>query len=123
MRDIARTLQPEAADDLRIKAQAIVDAAAAADLPTYLAADMDFHLRLLELHGNRRLTELVRELRQQTRMVGLADMIGTAELTRSAAEHHSLVDLLEARDGRGAEALLTAHIGHVLGWWNGRAEG
>ncbi|GAB7052278.1 GntR family transcriptional regulator [Catenuloplanes indicus] len=122
MRDVARTLQPEAAAELRVKAQAIVDAAAAADLAGYLAADMAFHLRLLELHGNRRLTEIVEDLRQQTRMVGLADMVGTAELARSAAEHHSLVDLLEARDGRGAETLLRAHIGHVLGWWNGRAE-
>lgn len=121
MRDIARTLQPEAADDLRIKAEAIVDAAAVVDLPAYLAADMAFHLRLLELHGNRRLIALVKELRQQTRMVGLAE-IGTAELLRSAAEHHSLVDLLEMRDGRGAEALLTTHIGHVLGWWSGRPE-
>lgn len=120
MREIARTLQPEAGADLRSKAQAIVDAAA--DLPAYLAADMAFHLRLLELHGNRRLVALVKELRQQTRMVGLADMIGTAQLARSAAEHHSLVDLLESGDGRGAEALLTAHIGHVLGWWSGRAE-
>ncbi|GAB7042371.1 MULTISPECIES: GntR family transcriptional regulator [Catenuloplanes] len=122
MRDVARTLQPAAAAELRVKAQAIVDAAAAPDLAGYLAADMAFHLRLLELHGNRRLIEIVKDLRQQTRMVGLADMVGTAELARSAAEHHSLVDLLEARDGRGAETLLRAHIGHVLGWWNGRAE-
>ena len=122
MREIARTLQPEAAAELRAKAQAIVDAAAVADLPAYLAADMAFHLRLLDLHGNRRLVALVKELRQQTRMVGLANMIGTAELAQSAAEHHHLVDLLEARDGRAAEALLTAHIAHVLGWWNGRAE-
>jgi DNA-binding GntR family transcriptional regulator len=122
MREIARTLQPEAAAGLRAQAQLIVDAAAAADLPAYLAADMAFHLRLLELQGNRRLVALVRDLRQQTRMVGLADMIGTPQLARSAAEHLSLVELLEARDGRGAETLMNTHIGHVLGWWNGRAE-
>lgn len=122
MREIARTLQPGAAGELRGLAQEIVDAAGAADLPAYLAADMAFHLRLLELHGNRRLIAIVKDLRQQTRMVGLAGMIGSAQLARSAAEHHLLVDLLEQRDGRGAEALLTAHIGHVLGWWNGRSE-
>lgn len=49
----------------------------------------------------------VTEVSEQDRMVGLADMIGTAELARSAQEHLSLVDLLEARDGRGAETLLT----------------
>ncbi|MFC9432126.1 GntR family transcriptional regulator [Streptomyces sp. NPDC056987] len=123
MREIARALQPEAAADLRRRAQVIVDSAAAADLAAYLAADMAFHLRLLELHGNHRLVAMVKDLRQQTRMVGLADMIGTAELARSAAQHHSLVDLLEARDGRGAETLLSAHIGHVLGWSNGYSEG
>ncbi|MFI5937476.1 GntR family transcriptional regulator [Actinoplanes sp. NPDC051494] len=122
MREIARTLQPGPAAELRVLAQTIVDAAATADLAAYLAADMAFHLRLLELHGNRRLVAIVKDLRQQTRMVGLADMVGTAELARSAAEHHLLVDLLEAHDGRGAETLLTAHIGHVLGWWNGRSE-
>ncbi|MFC6091675.1 GntR family transcriptional regulator [Saccharothrix lopnurensis] len=122
MREIARTVQPSAVAGLRVKAQAIVDAAAAADLAAYLAADLDFHLRLLELHGNRRLVAIVADLRQQTRMVGLAGMVGTTELARSAAEHHSLVDLLEAGDGRGAEALLTDHIGHVLGWWSGNPE-
>ncbi|ACU38550.1 GntR family transcriptional regulator [Actinosynnema pretiosum subsp. pretiosum] len=122
MRGIARTMQPAIAAELRVKAQAIVDAAEVADLAAYLAADLDFHLRLLELHGNRRLIAIVRDLRQQTRMVGLANMIGTAELARSAAEHHLLVDLLEAHDGRGAEALLTDHIGHVLGWWSGNSE-
>jgi DNA-binding GntR family transcriptional regulator len=122
MREIARTMQSSTVAELRVKAQAIVDAAAAADLAGYLAADLDFHLRLLELHGNRRLIAIVKDLRQQTRMVGLAGMVGTTELARSAAEHHSLVDLLEARDGRGAEALLNDHIGHVLGWWSGNSE-
>lgn len=122
MRDIARTLRPESAAALRVMAQLIVERAAAADLPGYLAADTDFHLELLGLTGNRRLVEIVRDLRQQTRMVGLADMVGTEELARSAAEHQQLVDHLEARDGRAAEALLSAHVGHVLGWWNGRTE-
>lgn len=100
----------------------IVQAADLADIASYLLADADFHLSLLELFGNRRLVEMVRDLRQQTRMVGLVNMIGTDELARSAAEHHQLMDHLEQRDGRGAEQLLHSHIGHVLGWWNGRLE-
>lgn len=119
MRDIATKLRP---GELRAEAQAIVEAAARADLAAYLAADTAFHLALLAVHGNRRLVALVADLRQQTRLVGLADMIGTAELARSAAEHHRLLDLLEAGDGAGAEALVHAHIAHVLGWWNGRSE-
>ncbi|GAA3627309.1 GntR family transcriptional regulator [Kineosporia mesophila] len=122
MRDIARTLQPYTATQLRAQADLIVEAAASADIPTYLAADVDFHLTLLRLTGNERLVELVRDLRQQTRMVGLADLIGSDELARSAAEHHQLMDLLERRDGRGAQQLLHSHIEHVLGWWSGRTE-
>ncbi len=122
MRDIARTIQPASAAELRLKAEVIVRSAAAADIPAYLEADVDFHLSLLKLTGNRRLVEMVRDLRQQTRMVGLVNMVGTEELSSSAAEHHQLMDRLENGDGRGAEQLMHAHIEHVLGWWNGRVE-
>lgn len=122
MREIARTIQPVVAGELRGKADAIVLAAAEADIPTYLAADVDFHLSLLKLTGNRRLVEMVRDLRQQTRMVGLSNMVGSDQLSASAAEHHTLMDKLERGDGRGAEQLLHAHIEHVLGWWSGRDE-
>nr|WP_269330027.1 GntR family transcriptional regulator [Kineosporia babensis] len=122
MRDIARTIQPASCAELRVKADLIVRSAEAADIPTYLDADVDFHLTLLKLTGNRRLVEMVRDLRQQTRMVGLVNMIGTEELARSAVEHHHLMDRLEQGDGRGAEQLMHAHIEHVLGWWNGRVE-
>ncbi|GLY15343.1 GntR family transcriptional regulator [Kineosporia rhizophila] len=122
MRDIARTIQPSSFAGLREKAGLIVRHAAAADIPAYLEADVDFHLSLLKLTGNRRLVEMVRDLRQQTRMVGLVNMIGSEELSRSAGEHHLLMDRLEQRDGRGAEQLMHQHIEHVLGWWNGRDE-
>ncbi len=107
MREIARTLQPQTAAELRVRAEHIVETAAAADIPAYLAADNEFHLNLLQLVGNRRLVDLVRDLRQQTRMVGLVGMIGTVELARSAAEHHQLMDLLEQRDGRGPSPCCT----------------
>lgn len=107
----------------RAMADRIVEAAAAADFPEYLAADTTFHLTLLELTGNARLVEMVGELRRQTRLVGLASLKDTVELKRSAHEHHILLDLLV--DGRAddAEALMHQHIGHVLGWWAGRSEG
>ncbi|GAA0462706.1 GntR family transcriptional regulator [Paractinoplanes deccanensis] len=122
MRLLAGKLDRPALAGLRIEAEQIVNSAAASALQSYLAADTDFHLHLLSLTGNDRLVSLVRDLRQQTRLVGLATMLGTPELSRSAAEHHTLIDLLEAGEGAAAEGLMRVHIGHVTGWWSGRPE-
>jgi DNA-binding GntR family transcriptional regulator len=122
MRRLAGAVPAATLTGLRAEAQAIVDTAAAADLPAYLAADRRFHLHLLSLTGNDRLVALVGDLRQQTRLVGLADLLGSPELADSSAEHLTLLDLLAAGDADAAEDLMRVHIGHVTGWWSGRAE-
>jgi DNA-binding GntR family transcriptional regulator len=122
MRLLAGALTPPDLSRLRAEADAIVISAAASDLPTYLTADTTFHLHLLSLTGNDRLVTLVGDLRQQTRLVGLATMLGSPELAESSAEHLTLLDLLEAGDGAAAEELMRRHLGHVTGWWSGRAE-
>ncbi|MCM4084613.1 GntR family transcriptional regulator [Paractinoplanes hotanensis] len=122
MRLLAGALTPPDLSRLRAEAEAIVVSAAAYDLPTYLTADTTFHLHLLSLTGNDRLVTLVGDLRQQTRLVGLATMLGSPELAESSAEHLTLLDLLEAGDGAAAEELMRRHLGHVTGWWSGRAE-
>jgi DNA-binding GntR family transcriptional regulator len=119
---VSGTLGARELAQLRALADAIVTAAAAGDLTAYLAADTTFHLTLLDLAGNPRLTAIVADLRSQTRLVGLAGLLDTDQLRASAAEHHRLVDLLEDGDGPGAARLLHAHIGHALGWWSGLPE-
>jgi DNA-binding GntR family transcriptional regulator len=106
----------------RAMADEIVRTAREADFPSYLAADSAFHLALIDLTGNARLRGLVEELRSQTRMVGLTDLRDTAELEASAREHHLLLDFLVDGNADDAARLLHDHIGHVLGWWAGRAE-
>lgn len=114
---------PAAEDErLRALARVIVEAAARSDLPAYLEADIDFHAELLRLGGNDRLVEIVVALRRETRLTGLSGMQGSAELGESAAEHERLLDLMRAGDRPAAEELMHRHIGHVLGWWAGRAE-
>ena len=103
-------------------ARDIMAAATRGALAEYLAADWVFHWALLELTGNLSIVELVGELRRQTRMVDLADLRDTEELRRSAEEHQQLLDLIMAGRADDACALLDVHIGHVLGWWAGRAE-
>lgn len=119
---VAQRLNGVSLDSYRAMADRIVTSAAAGEFDDYLAADSAFHLALLRLTDNDRLVELIAELRKQTRMVGLADLLYQEELRISALEHHELLDLLGEGDGDAAEKLMVRHIGHVLGWWAGVAE-
>lgn len=122
MRQIAGTIPARAYAELRSLADTIVASASRGDLTAYLEADRLFHAALTDFAGNPRLTSLVSELRQQTRLPGLAGLLATEELAKSAAEHHELLTMLEEGDGDQAEQLMHRHIGHVIGWWAGRPE-
>lgn len=122
MRRIAGRLTPAVEARLRELAEAIVSAGRESRFEDYLSADTEFHLLLLEQVGNRRLVEVVAELRQQTRLVGLAQLAASDALVASSLEHAQLIDLLVAGDGVAAEELMRRHIGHIPGLWSGRAE-
>lgn len=103
--------------ELRRMAQAIVDGASTGDLIAYTDADREFHLKLLEYAGNRRVTSLVSDLRAHTRLYGLASMLERGELEGTAREHHTILDAIEARDAATVERLLDAHIQQARGRW------
>lgn len=109
-------------DRVRALADRIVRGAADEDLLVYLAADKEFHLALLGYLGNPMLVEVVADLRDRTRLVGLTSLLRTDQLRESALEHHRLLDLLVAGDAEGVRALMHQHIGHVVGWWAGLEE-
>ncbi|MDT8913761.1 GntR family transcriptional regulator [Amycolatopsis sp. PS_44_ISF1] len=110
-------VDPAVIAELRPLALGIERAAAEHDLIAHVATDMQFHLRLLEQAGNPQLVETVRALRSRSRIYGLARLAARDELIPSSAEHAELLDLIEARDADGAEALMDRHIRHVRGIW------
>ena len=122
MRRIAGTIGASLEAELRALAERIVAAAKDRQFEEYLEADTAFHLRILAVTGNQKLVETVRELRQQTRLVGLVHLADSDTLLSTAREHAELVDLLVAGDGDGAEQLMRRHIGHVGGVWSGHEE-
>jgi DNA-binding GntR family transcriptional regulator len=122
MRSLAGRLPDETVSRLRELADEIVRAGREGRFEEYLDADTRFHLTLLERTGNRRLVQLVSELRQQTRLVGLVNLADSDELEGSSLEHAELVQLLVDGDGEAAEALMRRHIGHVAGLWSGHQE-
>ncbi|MEU5722255.1 GntR family transcriptional regulator [Micromonospora sp. NPDC047738] len=119
VRDVVAVIPKEDIPELRTLAQAIVDAAERGDLVGYIEADHVFHLTLLGYSRNRFLVDVVADLRSQTRLLGLTPLLESGSLGRSAAEHHEILDFIEARDPSGAELLMHRHIGHVRGLWAG----
>ncbi|GAA2866616.1 GntR family transcriptional regulator [Microbacterium arabinogalactanolyticum] len=122
MRQVAGTLDDATVTSLRETADRIVNAAKTGQFDEYLASDTEFHLRILQCTGNHKLVETVRELRQQTRLVGLVRLAETDALISTSLEHAELVDLLVAGRGEEAEALMRRHIHHVGGVWSGHEE-
>jgi DNA-binding GntR family transcriptional regulator len=108
--------------EFRALADEIVEGARTGDLIAYLQADQSFHLRLMGLLGNPVASEIVSDLRDRARLLGLSTMVASGTLASSAQEHHELLDLLAAGDGSGAKALMERHIGHSLGTWAGKPE-
>ncbi|WP_328991369.1 GntR family transcriptional regulator [Kribbella sp. NBC_01245] len=119
VRDVVPLIPAEDFPRLRELAEDIVVAAEAGNLIDYIEADRVFHVTLLAYSGNSRLVDVVSDLRSQTRLLGLTPLVESGRLGQSAAEHHELVDLVEARDAAGAEQLMLRHIGHVRGLWAG----
>jgi DNA-binding GntR family transcriptional regulator len=119
VRDSVTGIPEEDFSELRTLAQNIVDAAERGDLVGYVEADHVFHLTLLGYSRNRFLLDVVSGLRARTRLLGLTPLLKSGRLGTSAAEHHELLDLIEARNPAGAETLMHRHIGHVRGLWAG----
>ena len=122
MAQLAPVFQAGQAPEARRLADRIVAGAAGENLTEYLAADTAFHALLVVYTGNHLLVDIVSDLRERTRLIGLRDLVGTERLSVSAREHHAIVDLLEAHDADGVRELMRTHIGHVHGWWSGRDE-
>lgn len=108
----------KAIKQLRPLAAGIEKAAARRDFIAHVTIDMQFHLALLELAGNARLLETVRSLRTSSRIYGLRRLPDGDALFDSSHEHAELLDLIEAGDADGAEALMRRHISHVRGIWS-----
>ena len=79
------------------------------------ATDRVYASLILALHlGN---VEIVRSLRQSSRLYGLRAIPADVTAFASFHEHGALLDLVAAGDADGAEALMRRHIGHVRGIW------
>lgn len=96
----------------------MVEAARRDDLIDYLEADRAFHLGLLDLLDNDRLTRAIGDLRDQTRQYGLHHLSERDELVASAEEHRAILDALVEGDAERVERLMHEHLRHLSGGWS-----
>jgi DNA-binding GntR family transcriptional regulator len=108
--------------ELRHVAHDVVRFAKEGDLISFIEADRRLHLGLLSLIGNTRLVSIVGELRAQSRLYGLQNLVDIGGLEQSANEHEILLDYITRGDAERAAALMFKHIMHVRRTWAGRPE-
>jgi len=106
--------------DVRALCREIDEAAARGDLTAFLAIDRDLHLTLIDKLHNPRLTKIVGELRDQSRLYGLGPMLDTPQMADSAHEHTVILDAVAAGDPGEAARLLQDHLSHIRGRWSAR---
>ncbi len=88
----------------------------------YLNADAELHLGLVALLDNPRLVDMVRLLRNQSRLFDLGPLLAARELSQAGAEHRDLLDTIASRDRKRTEAVTRAHLSEVRKAWTRNAE-
>lgn len=105
-------------------AQVVADTARDGDLIAHIEADRAFHGRLLEIGGNRRLVEIVYDLRDRTRLYGLARHLNDRGPMTSATldEHLTMCEHLATGNAAAMADLMRTHISHIRREWAGADE-
>jgi DNA-binding GntR family transcriptional regulator len=80
----------------------------------FFATNEQFHLRLLELAGNRWRAQIVHDLRKVMKLNRHHSLFRQGRLAESLAEHRALMQALLARDAEAARALMRRHFDNGL---------
>lgn len=95
----------------------MVNFANGGDIIGYLEMDRQFHLGLLGILENDRLSSIVENLRDQTRQFGLKALRNSGTLVKSAEEHQPILDAILKGDEALTMTLMTQHLSHLVGDW------
>ena len=80
----------------------------------FFDANEQFHLRLLDLAGNRWRRQIVEDLRKVMKLNRHHSLFKQGRLAESLAEHRALMAALERRDGAKAAAVMREHFENGL---------
>lgn len=80
----------------------------------FFATNEQFHLKLLEVAGNRWRTQIVVDLRKVMKLNRHHSLFKQGRIAESLAEHRALMRAIERRDGERAQRLMHAHFRNGL---------
>jgi DNA-binding GntR family transcriptional regulator len=76
----------------------------------YYETNFAIHEAIIGLAGNRRLTQVIGDLRKILRLARQQQLHAPGRLAQSLSEHMAVFAALKARDAQGAEAAMRTHI-------------
>jgi DNA-binding GntR family transcriptional regulator len=96
-------------EELRSGTTSELDEAA---LRKFLAADMAFHLLIIEASGNRRMIQVVKNMRTLSRVFRMKRLRHDLRVVQRAAGYHrKIYDALRSGDSQASQLLMAEHIG------------
>lgn len=108
-----RGVSAERASLLRELAEQTIASAEAQGVVDYLDADQAFHCALVDTLENRRWTEIVENLRDQSRINGSYGLRERTELEASATDHLEIVEAVIAGEARKAADVMVRHLSYA----------
>jgi DNA-binding GntR family transcriptional regulator len=114
--DAAGVVAERATDEELLELQAIHSelAATVKKRDEFFAINERFHMRLLEIAGNRWRNQLVADLRKVMKLNRQASLFKAGRVQDSLAEHQSIMDALLARDGLASTQAMKEHFANGL---------
>jgi len=109
-RRLAKTASPDEVRELSERVDRMERAASKGDVVAYLAANVDFHDRLVELAGNAKLLGMYRRLVNELHLFRHATLAQGGVLPVSMREHRTIVERIAARQPVAAGRALYDHV-------------
>ena len=109
-RRLAQIVTPAQVRELRQILDRMEKASSRTDVDAYLAANLDFHDRLVELTGNRKLLATYRRLVNELHLFRRTSLAQGGALPVSTREHREIVDRIAAGQAAAAGRALYDHV-------------
>ena len=109
-RRLAQTATPAQVRELRQIVERMEKATARNDVDAYLAANLDFHDRMVELTGNAKLLLTYRRLVNELHLFRRATLTQGGALPVSTREHRDIVDRIASGQAAAAGRALQEHV-------------
>lgn len=112
-RQLALRITPAQLKEVRAMVEAMERAVKAADLRGYHLLNLQFHDRLVDMAGNRKLTAIYRKLIKELslfRRMNLAHLAEDGLLPLSAGEHRAIVKAIASGDAQAAGQAMFDHV-------------